>query len=172
MHATRADAPQQMGRRDFLSGALASAVLLALPSCVRGNGGPSIVSANNGKEITLFLGSNSLSQDSLANMRNDVGNLRGLLEKLMDTARRVSARNEFDFSGCRSVARVALELAADFMRESENPAPGRMDYLYRRWEFVHSQLVDSIRRYRDGLMEIGMSTRILGQEFGVDLGGI
>ncbi|MCX6768647.1 MAG: hypothetical protein NTY83_02295 [Candidatus Micrarchaeota archaeon] len=171
MHSIRADAPK-MGRRDLLRGALASAVLLAIPSCVRGNGGPSIVSANNGKEIPLFLGSNTLSQDSLANMRNDVGNLRGLLEKLMDTARRVSSRREFDFSGCRNTARVSLELADDFMSESENPAPGRMDYLNRRWEFVHSQLVDSIRRYRDGLVSMGIGTRVLGQEFGIEIGDI
>jgi len=120
----------------------------------------------------LFLGSNALSQDSLVNMRNDVVNLRGLLEKLMDTARRVSSYREFDFSGCRGTARASVELADDFMGESENPSPERMDHLNRRWEFVHSQLVDSIRRYKEGLARIGVGTRVLGQEFGVDLNGI
>jgi len=166
------NAQKLVGRREFVLGAFSSAVLVALPSCARGNDGPSIVSANNGKEIPLFLGSNALSQDSLVNMRNDVVNLRGLLEKLMDTARRVSSYREFDFSGCRGTARASVELADDFMGESENPSPERMDHLNRRWEFVHSQLVDSIRRYKEGLARIGVGTRVLGQEFGVDLNGI
>ena len=171
MNTVRADA-SQISRRDLLRGAFASAVLLALPSCVRGHGGPTLVSANNGREIPLFLGSNSLSQDSLANMRNDVGNLRGLLERLIATGERTATYRNFDFSSCRSMARTSLELADDFMRESENPAPERMDYLHRRWEFVHTQLLDSIRRCRDGLVSMGMGTRSIGQEFGVDLGGI
>jgi hypothetical protein len=168
MHTTRADAHLQISRRDFLRGALASAVLLALPSCVRGNGGPSVVSANNGREIPLFLGSNSPSQDSLENMRNDVSNLRGLLQRMVEFAERAASYGGLDFSGCRSVSRVALELADDFLSESRTD----MDYLTRRWEFVHSQLLDSIRRCRNVLSGTGIGMRSLGQEFGVDLGGI
>jgi hypothetical protein len=136
---------------------------------VRGNGGPSIASLNNGREITLFLGSNALSQDSVSNMRNDVMNLRGLLEKIAGMARGVRGYRDFDFSGCDCIARTTLELVDDFMRESERPAPERMKYIGKRWEFVHMQLLSSIRGYRDGLEEVGMNTRTLGREFGVDL---
>ena len=168
MHSIRADAPPQIGRRDFLRGALASAVLVVLPSCVRGNGGPSVVSANNGREIQLFLGSNALSQDSLTNMRNDVDNLRGLLQRMVDSAERAARRGDFDFSGCGGIARTCLELADDFLSESRTD----MDYLTRRWEFVHAQLLDSIRRCRNVLSGTGIGTRSIGLEFGVDLNGI
>jgi len=168
MHTARGGAPPQITRRDFLRGALASAVLLALPSCVRGNGGPSIVSANNGRDIPLFLGSKSLSQDSLENMRNDVGNLKGLLQRLVSSGERAASRGDFDFSGCRSISHVSLELADDFLSESRTD----MDYLTRRWEFVHAQLLDSIRRCRNVLSGTWIGTRSMGQEFGVDLGEI
>ena len=168
MHTTRPDAPSQISRRDLLRGALASAVLLALPSCVRGNGGPTIVSANTGREIPLFLGSNSLSQDSLANMRSDVGNLRGLLHRMVESAERAASRGDFDFSGCRTISRTSIELADDFLSETRTD----MDYLTRRWEFVHTQLLDSIRRCRNVLSGTGIGTRSLGLEFGVDLNAI
>lgn len=123
MHTTRTDAPQ-ISRRDILRGAFASAALLALPSCVRGNEGPTIVSANNGREIPLFLGNNALGQDSLTNMRNDVITLKGVLGGLVRLEGSIISRpaRGVDFSGERSVARTCLGLADDFMGESENPA--------------------------------------------------
>jgi hypothetical protein len=136
------------------------------------NGGPSIVSLNSGREIQLFPGGDALSQDPVANMRNDIMNLRGLLGKMMGTAKSVYGYRDFDFSGCDFIASISLELVEDFMRESEHPSPERMEYIGRRWEFVHMQLLSSIRGYRDGLKEVGMRTRGLGQEFGVDLEGI
>jgi hypothetical protein len=163
---------EDLTRRELLRGAFASAVIVALPSCMRGNGGPCIASANSGRDIPLFLGNNALSQDSITNMRNDVMNLRGLLEKMIDTAGSVWGRREFDFSGCGCVARATLELVEGFMRESELPAPERMEYLQKRWEFVHAQLLNSIRMYRDGIEEAGMSTRGMGRNFGVEIGDI
>lgn len=173
MQATRADAPQ-ISRRDILYGAFASAVIVALPSCVRGNAGPTIISLNNGREISLFLGNNAPSQNSLTNMRNDVITLKGVLGGLVRLEGSIITRpvRSVDFSGERSVARTCLGLADDFMEESENPAPERMDYLTKRWEFVHAQLVNSIRFYREGLYGMGIGTRSVGQELGVEIGDI
>jgi hypothetical protein len=173
MNTTRTDAPQ-ISRRDILRGAFASAALLALPACMRDNGGPCIVSANNGREIPLFLGNNALSQDSITNMRNDVNTLKGVLGGLVELEGSIITRpaRSVDFSGARSVARTCLGLADNFMGESENPAPERMDYLTKRWEFVHAQLVNSIRFYREGLYGMGIGTRSVGQELGVEMGGI
>lgn len=47
-----------------------------------------------------------------------------------------------------------------------------MDYLTKRWEFVHAQLVNSIRFYREGLYGMGIGTRSVGQELGVEIGDI
>ncbi len=165
MHTFRGDAPSQISRREFLRGTLASAVLLALPSCVRGNGGPSIVSANDGREIPLFLGSTAPSRDSLENMRRDVENLKGLLEKLVSAGERSSRYRDYDFTGCSSTSRVSLEVAEDFLSETRTD----MDYLARRWEFAHSLLLDSIRGCRDALDHMGIGTRAMGQEIGLDL---
>lgn len=164
MQHIRGDAPR-ITRRDFLRGALASAILLALPSCVRGNEA-AVVSANNGREIPLFLGSKSLSHDPLENMRSDILNLKGLLERLVSTGGRAAPYRDYDFSGCSSTSRVSLEVAEDFLSETN----ADMDFLTRRWEFAHGLLIDSIKRCRDALGHMGIGTQEIGREFGVDLG--
>ncbi len=172
----RAAPPRKFGWCRRLGAAGASLFLLCAPAgaCASHVSGPAMVSVQTGRDIPLFLGTNAPSQDALANMRNDVATLKGVLGGLMGMEGSVVYRpaRSADFSGARSVARTCLELADDFMRESENPAPERMDYLNGRWEFVHTQMVYSIRFYRDGLRGMGIGTRILGQEFGVDLEGI